>query len=315
MARFYLFLLSSLAILFASPSVFANQEGIAAVVNQDAISMTDLSDRMKLIIISSGLPDTPEIRERLQPQIMNSLIDEQLMMQEAKKRDITVSDEEVEQGFASLAEKNKIPSEQFKKMISGSGVNIATMNRQIGAQMGWSKVIQKVMRPQITVTDGDIDEYLGRLVANKGKEEYLLAEIFLPVETPDQDVPMQQLAAKLANEMRTGKAPFQKVAQQFSKGAGAAQGGDLGWMQQGQLPQELEAPLPALKPGEITNPLRSISGYHLLMLRDKRLLSDENMPSRDEVLSAIGVQRLDRMQRRYLLDLKSSAFIENRVQI
>ncbi len=276
--------------------------------------MSDFADRMKLILISSGLPNSEEIRAKLAPQIIASLIDEQLMIQETQKRSIKVEDVEVDQGFAALAQQNKMTPEQFAGMISGSGVNIATMKRQIKAQIGWGKIIQKVMRPQITVSDSDIDDYIKRITANKGKEEYLLAEIFLPVETPMEENNIRQLAQKLTNEIRGGKAPFFKVAQQFSKAPGAAQGGNLGWIQQGQLQQELDQVIPTLTVNNVSTPIRSTSGYHILLLRDKRVLTDETMPSREQVMSTLGTERLDRAQRRYLMDLKNSAFIENRVQ-
>lgn len=298
--------------VFTVPAI-AGQEGIAAVVNQDVISMSDLNDRTMLIVISSGLPNTPEIRSKLSKQVMEGLIEEQLMLQESERREIEISDSEVQQGFATLAAQNKIPSEEFQKAVTQSGVNLATMRRQIRAQMGWSKVIQKVMRPKITITDSDVDAYLSRITANKGKEEYLLAEIMLPVDTPEQEADVRQLAMKLVSEMRAGKAPFSKVAQQFSKAPGAPTGGDLGWMKQGQLPQELEAPLASLGAKQMTDPIRTTSGYHIMLMRDKRAITDETLPTRDAAMSAIGLQRLERMQRGYLMDLRSSAFIENRV--
>ncbi len=315
MKRFYAIALVCLTGLLFVPAAHAREEGIAAVVNQDVISMTDLTDRMRLIFLSSGLPDTTEVRTKLAKQVIDSLIEEQLMMQEAQKLGFEISDSEVDQGFAALAGQNKVPPDQFKKMVVASGVNLNTMRRQIRAQMGWSKVIQKVMRPKITETDGDIDEYLGRVNANKGKQEYLLAEILLPVDKPEQESDVRQLAQKLVNEIRNNNAPFQKVAQQFSRAPGAqASGGDLGWLPQDQLPTELQGVVVTLQEGQITDPLRASDGYHIVALRKKRDITAETIPTRDSVISTIGLQRLDRMQRGYLLDLKSSAFIENRVE-
>lgn len=314
MIYFRIILIGCLLMAFSPATARAGEAGIAAVVNQDAISMSDLNERMKLIMASSGLPNNPDIRAKLTKQVIESLIEEQLMLQEAKRREITVTQAEIDQGFAQLAAQNKIPADKFAAMIAHSGVDISTMHRQIRAQLGWSKIIQKVMRPQVTVADADVDEYIARIAANKGKTENLVAEIFLPVDTPEQDSDVRQLAMKLVSEMRAGKAPFFKVAQQFSKAPGAPQGGNLGWMQQGQLPEELDAALATMKPQEISEAIRAATGYHILMLREQRQISDASIPSRDEVTSTIGIQRLERMQRRTLMDLKSAAFIENRVQ-
>ncbi|MGB4057130.1 MAG: peptidylprolyl isomerase [Alphaproteobacteria bacterium] len=312
MRAFYVFAFLIFSVL---PVVaFAQSEGIAAVVNQDAISIKDLNDRLHLVVASSGLPPTQEIREKLTGQVLNDLIEEQLKMQEAKRLSITVSQEEVQQAFSMLAQQNNLTLEQFLGAMKHDGINMMTMERQIRAQVGWSKVIQQVMRPQVNVTDNDVDDYLARLGQSKGKSEYLLAEIFLPVDEKASEADAKRLGEKLSSEISSGKTPFFKVAQQFSSAAGAARGGDLGWIQQGQLQPEIEQAVIGLQKDQVSQPVRTVDGYHLVFLRDVRVIADETIPSRDKVYSTIGVQRLERMQARQLLDLKTSAFIENRVQ-
>lgn len=302
----------SLTIL-SSSLAYARTEGIAAIVNEDAISMSDVEDRMKLIVVSSGLPDNKEIRDKLTAQIVGVLIEEQIKMQEARRMEINITQEEIDQGFASIAQQNKATPEQFREMVTRAGFNIETMNRQIEAQLAWNKVIQQKIRPQITITDTDVENYLERINNNKGKTEFLAAEIFLPVDDVKGDSETQQLANRLVGEIRSGKAPFYKVAQQFSQAAGASQGGDLGWVQQGQLPEELDAVVSTLKKNDVSAPIRTLRGYHILMLRDMRSTSSETMPSRDQIISTLGLERMERMQRRYYLDLKAAAFIDNRV--
>lgn len=312
--RIFICLLFLLVSVSATLPAQARMEAIAAVVNQDAITMSDLNDRMHLVMVSSGLPQTEEIATKLSKQVLNDLIEEQLKLQEAKRVEVTVSKEEVEQGFSSLAQQNKFTPDQFRQIIKQGGINVGTMERQIRAQIAWTKVIQKKMRPQVTVTDTDVDDFLERLKNSKGKDEYLASEIFLPVDETAPEADTQQLAIKLVNEINGGKAPFFKVAQQFSRAAGAPNGGDLGWMQQGQLQPELEKALASLEKGKISQPVRSSSGYHILMLRDKRTITDATIPTRENIYNTIGVQRLERMQARQLLELKTTAFIENRVE-
>ncbi|MCF8495406.1 MAG: peptidylprolyl isomerase [Alphaproteobacteria bacterium] len=292
----------------------AGGEGIALVVNEDAVSLSDLKDRMHLVMASSGLPDTPDIREKLTPQIAGALIEEQLKMQEAKRLNITVTPEEVDQGFAALSAQNKFTPDQFKSLLKKGGINIATMQRQIRAQIAWSKVVQDELRPKITVTDSDIENVLQRLQANKGQIEYLLAEIFLPIENAKDEQSIQQLAQRLHTQIKSGQAPFFKIAQQFSKTAGASKGGDMGWVQQSQLPPELASALTGMAKESLTDPVRSLSGYHIMLVRDIRTIADDTIPPREEIVSGIGMERLERLQRRLLMDLKSAAFIENRVE-
>lgn len=306
-------LIFGLHICAAGYAALAKTEGIAAVVNDGVVSMTDLTDRLRLVMISSGLPDTPEIREKLSAQVMSALIEEKIKVQEAERLGLEVTDEDVQNGFATIAQQNKMEAAQFEQVLQQSGINIATMYQQIRAQIAWTKVVQSQLRPRIVVTDADIEEELNRLNRNIGKTEYLVAEIALPVESAEAENKVKKLAENLIGEMRAGKAPFFKVAQQFSKAPGAPQGGDLGWIGAGQLPEELDQVLKTMEQGAISAPIRAVDGYHILLLRETREITPETIPSRDDIMSSIGLQRLERAQRRHYMDLRSAAFVETRV--
>ena len=314
--RFYISLfLFAFAICFSGVSTQARaaEMGIAVVVNEDAITYSDLNDRFRLILASSGLPDGPETRARLMPQIVGSLVEEQLKIQEGIRNDVEVSQSEINNGFATIAQQNGLEPEQFRQALEQSGINIETMYRQIKSQIMWSKVVAKRLRPQVNVSESDIDTVINRLKSNVGNYEYLASEIYLPVESPKEEAQIRDLARNLAMDMQAGKVPFFRIAQQFSKAPGAPQGGDLGWIQEGQLPRELDEALTQLEPQQVSNPIRTLSGYHILLLREKRQISEETMPERNAVGSSLGMERLDRLQQRLLMDLKSSAFIEDRL--
>ncbi len=294
-------------------SVQANQEGIAIVVNEDVITFGELNDRYVLTLVSSRLPDSQETRMRLIPQILGGLVEEQLKFQEATREEIEITDQEVEQGFAQIATQNKIPPEKFKEVLTQSGVNVATMERQVKSQLLWSKVVGKKLRPKVNVSENDIDNTLNRIKNNIGKTEFLTSEIFLPIETPSQEAQIIDLANNLVEQIRTKQAPFFRVAQQFSRAPGAPQGGDLGWIQDGQLSSELTYALQNLQVGQVSNPIRAIGGVHILALRDKRIVSDDTTPSREQIKYDLTLQQIDRLQQRLLMDLKSAAFIESRL--
>ena len=311
--RYLLLILVVLVGFAATPHARANQTGIAVVVNEDAISMGDLADRYRLILASSRLPDGPKTRERITPQIISALVEEQLKIQEAVRNDIKVSQSEINNGFATIAQQNGLKPEEFRKALLQSGINVSTMERQIRAQISWSKVVAKRLRPKVNISESDIDTVLKRLHNSVGLSEYLASEIYLPIENPKEEAQVRDLAINLANDMQAGRAPFFRVAQQFSKAPGAPQGGDLGWVQEGQLARELDSVLVRMEPEQISSPIRSLGGYHILLLRQKRTISEDTIPERKQISSGLGMQRLDRLQQRLLLDLKSSAFIENRL--
>lgn len=310
----YIFTFLAALLLFVSVQpAFAETETVAVVVNDEAISKSDVNDRLKLIMMSSGLPNNNDVRAKLTPQVIGSLIDEQLMLQEAKRLDLTVSPEEVANGFAIIAQQNKAAPEAFRAMLQKGGINLRTMERQIEAQLSWSKVIQAEMRPKVTVSDNDVDDAFERMNIANGTVEYLLAEISLPVEDPARESDTKQLADRIVAQINGDPQRFFKMAQQFSGAAGAAQGGDVGWIQEPQLDSEVVATVRQLGKGDISRPVRSTTGYHIYYLRDLRQAGGANIPSREEVLNRIGTERLERMQRRHLMDLRAAAFIESRV--
>jgi peptidyl-prolyl cis-trans isomerase SurA len=136
----------------------------------------------------------------------------------------------------------------------------------------WNKVVQRELRPHVEIGDDEVDAAIERIRANAGKEEYLVSEIFLVVDNPKDEDQVKQFAENLVQQLKSG-GNFGSIARQFSQGTGAATGGDIGWIQEGQLPPELNGALVSLHPGETAGPIRSASGYHILGLREKRMIA------------------------------------------
>jgi peptidyl-prolyl cis-trans isomerase SurA len=86
---------------------------IAAVVNDDVISVSDLSSRIRMISLSAAIPDTPEARKRVAAQVLRTLVDEKLELQEAKRKNITASQEEIDKAVSSIAQQNKLTADQL----------------------------------------------------------------------------------------------------------------------------------------------------------------------------------------------------------
>ncbi|MFQ5938477.1 MAG: peptidylprolyl isomerase [Alphaproteobacteria bacterium] len=246
-----------------------NVLGIAAVVNDDVISMYDLMARTRLAIVSSGLEDTPEIRRRLAPQVLRSLIDEKLQLQEAKRLNIAIAEDEIAAAIARIEQENKVPAGSFDDFLVQNGIELSTIVSQIRAGIAWAKVIGREMGPTVQIGPDEIDEALARMEARQDISQNRVLEIFFAVDAPAQEEDIQRTAERLVEQVRKG-ASFTALAQQFSQSATAAVGGDMGWIQQGQLDDELDAVINEMQPGEVSEPIRTVSGYHILMLADRR---------------------------------------------
>lgn len=254
------------------PNTSDNDGRIAAVVNDNVITTLDINARMKLAMLSSGLPDTPEVRQRLFLQILRGLVDEQLQLQEAKRLDITVTKDEIDKAIDRINSENKMAGGDVRSFLASHGASAEALEQQIRAGLSWSKVVARELRPRVDVGDDEVDAVIERIHANAGKEEYLVSEILLAVDNPKDEDQVKALAENLVQQLKGG-APFTSVARQFSQGTGAATGGDIGWIQEGQLPSELNHTLTSMEPNQISDPVRSSSGYHILGLREKRTIA------------------------------------------
>ncbi|MFQ5784365.1 MAG: peptidylprolyl isomerase [Alphaproteobacteria bacterium] len=253
----------------AAPAVAQDVQRIAAVVNDEVVSMFDLVQRLKLVIFSSGLRNTPEVMRQIGPQVLRTLIDERLRLQEASRKKISVSETEMAGALARIERNNKIPPHTLDSFLKARGIDPETVLTQVRAQLAWMKLLGRRQRASHTVTEDDIDQELERLRASQGKLEYLLSEIFLVVASPDQDTVAQQNSARLIEQLRSG-ASFAALASQFSEGVTAGAGGNIGWVLESQLAEEVATTVKSMSPGQVAGPIRTNGGYLIVKLNDRR---------------------------------------------
>ncbi|MEM7442306.1 MAG: peptidylprolyl isomerase [Pseudomonadota bacterium] len=256
----------------------AQVERIAVVVNDDVITTTDLRNRLTLSLVASGLQASPENQQRLAPQILRTLIDERLQMQEARRLGVAVEQQEIDQAIVTIARRNNLAPGEFLGLLQRSGVSPATLQEQIETQLAWRDVVRSRLMPSVQVGDAEIDDLARQMAATAGQREYLVSEIFLGIDDPSREGEIVTFANQLASQIRRG-GNFAAVAAQFSQAVGAAQGGDVGWVLEGQLAPEIDAMLGQMSPGQVSDPIRTLSGYHIVALRDTRTAT---MPSPDD---------------------------------
>jgi peptidyl-prolyl cis-trans isomerase SurA len=242
---------------------------IAAVVNDEVISVFDLMSRLRLVQLSSNLPDTPETRQRIGGQVLRGLVDERLELQEAKKENVVATDDELNTALTSIEKQNNMQPGQLNEFLKSRGIDRGTLVNQLTASIVWAKLVRRMAAQTTEIGDEEVDAALKRLKEHAGEPQSRIAEIFLAVDNPAQDQEVRNLALKLTDQMRQG-ARFSAIAQQFSQSATAAVGGDLGWLRADQLPPELAAAVGPLKPGELSAPIRTNSGYYLMLVVDRR---------------------------------------------
>jgi peptidyl-prolyl cis-trans isomerase SurA len=254
------------------PATGQNVQRIAAIVNDEVISAHDLLARIRLVIVSTRLRDTPKTRQRIAPQVLRALIDERLQLQEAKRRNVSVTKRDLRTALSELEKRNNVPAGNFAKFLRRNNMSPDTVLAQIRAGIAWSKLVRRRLRPRVTIGEDEVDEAFARLEANRGKTEYRLSEIFLTIDSPQDEPRVRREADRLAEQIRGG-AKFGALARQFSQSASAAVYGDLGWIAESDLGPELSSVALKIGKGEVATPIRSVSGYRILMLQGRRKIA------------------------------------------
>ena len=259
-----------LAIFASTELAFAQRiQRIAATVNEDIVSEYDLRARMQVVVVSSGLRPTPQLRKRLSQQVLRSLIDEQLQLQEAKKRNVRVSEKDMRGRIAMLEKQNRIPAGSLDSFLKKIGIPREALMKQIRAQITWQKLVRRTILPRVSVGEDEIDETLQRLRERKGQVEYLVSEILLTVDQPQRESEVRRTAERLLEELGKG-AKFDAIARQFSQTASASVGGELGWIQETTMNSELRQIISRMKEGETAGPVRTLAGMQIFYLAKKR---------------------------------------------
>jgi peptidyl-prolyl cis-trans isomerase SurA len=265
-------LLALLAVLPFGSLPAAAQQGsqrIVAVVNDESITAFDVEQRVRLTIGPSPQMPNPEQLRRLSTQVLRGMIDERLQMQEAKRLGITVQPEELEDAVARVERQNNMPPGQLPEAFKASGLSISSFEDQARAAIVWPKVVRRRAARLVTVAEDEIDDALAQIKENADKPSHLVSQIFLAVDSPQDETEIRGNIERLYEQLEAGT-PFNVLAQQYSQDATAGSGGDAGWVQVGQMPPEIDDILTKMPIGAISRPIRSAEGYFIVALRDRR---------------------------------------------
>ena len=245
---------------------------VIARVNDAAITDYELSQRVIFSIRTSGLQDSPDMRQRLAPQILRQMVDEQLQIQDARRNGLKATESEIAGRVAELERGAGLGRGDFKRLVASFGVPYEIALSQVEATISWAKIVRRRVRPQVEVSETEIDEAFARMQSNIGKTESRVAEIFVPIDRVDQADEAKRSADRIVEQLKRG-APFPAVAQQFSQGATAQTGGDIGWIMPGALDPTLDAAVQRLQPRQHSEPLRTPAGWHILYVIDRRVFA------------------------------------------
>lgn len=243
-------------------------EGIVAIVNGNIITSQDLDDQVKIAILASGLKDSREIRM----EILKSMITEELKWNLLKKFSDKISwvtDKDVEESFSNIAARNNMSKESFSKLLARKGISEKAFKHSIRVNLSWIEYIKAKYGKNVNVTERELVNTLNTIKEMKKKESFFVSRMFFPVMDSIRAKSAVKSRVENIKRMLSQGAKFGELARKFSKSPDAANGGDLGWIYEGQLSREEYSALKTMRVGEI-RVVQNSRGFYILQLKDKR---------------------------------------------
>ncbi len=246
---------------------------VVAVVEEDIITQSELEERASIIgkqVLQSGVPLPP--KSQFFAQVLEYMVMARLQMQFAEKRGISLPADAVVKEIRSLAERNGMDPQQFRRQIEQEGIRFITFYDYLHEQLLTQHLQQIESRRLVRVTEDEIDNFL-RLHADRLQtdNQYQLNHILIATQrqmAPRERDRRRAKAQALAERARGGE-NFASLALAESNGRNALNGGDIGWRAEAELPGFAADAITKLEIGEVTEPLQSPSGFHLFYLADK----------------------------------------------
>jgi peptidyl-prolyl cis-trans isomerase SurA len=316
--KFFTLLFFLLALtLCAGRLVYADEvlERILAVVNDEIITEQDL--QMIMAPVASQYRATytgPEYDQKIKDarqEFLNKLIEDKLILSEAKRREVIVKDVEVDEMMSEI--RNKFPNrEVFLKAIQDQGLTEKKLWNRFHDQLMSQKLVSYEVKSKVFVSPGQINEYYKANPQEFTQGDRVKLEHILVRTGPRSEGEARTLAESLVSQIQGGK-PFEEIAKSSSEGAEAKDGGQMGWIEKGQLLGEIDKQVFELGEGEITSPIQSSIGFHIFKVVEKQKFSIRPLSEvRDQIQDILFKKDLSVRLEKWVNGLKKNAYISIR---
>jgi peptidyl-prolyl cis-trans isomerase SurA len=246
---------------------------IAAVVNDGLVLKSELDDQMASVEkrLQEQKVELPS-QSVLQQQVLDRLVLQEIQMQRAKHVGLTISDEQLNGALQEIAARNKIPFDQLPTALAAQGVDYKVYRESMRKELTLSTLRQRDVIAHINVSPHELEQYMAREQNAAANDEFNVSHILLSLPaaaTPQQLEDISHKAQDVASRAGKGE-DFGQLAIGNSNSQTALDGGQLGWRKGSQLPQFILDLVVKMKPGEVSEPVRTPSGYHIVKLNERR---------------------------------------------
>ncbi len=282
--------------LLLSTQAMAQGSKIAAIVNGEIITSSDLDDRFDNFLFMSKMPVNEQTKPMIKQQVLHQAIDEKLKILEAQKNGLKISEKEVDDAIKSFEKKHG--------QLSGGKVSKKALRSQIKADLAWSKLMGQKSFEAKNITQKEIEVAMEAALKDINSPKRMVSEIYI---LKNKAKNLSELVEILREDDR-----FELYARQFSDAPSAGNAGKLGWINNGRFEPVIEKALSKMKEGDVSNPILSGNGYYILKLEKIFDPKKEKayIPSEDEIKAFLQNKNMERLMQAYTQNMRQNASIE-----
>lgn len=297
-------------ILSATPGQRVLVDRIVAVVNDEIVTLSELEASSRPFMQEG---DSEERKQALYKDILDQLIAERLLGQQIKDAGISVTEDEVDRAIKDILRQNKIAEEDLREAVESRGMSMGQYREDLKTQLIRLKVVDLKVRSRVVIPEADLKAEYDRKVRDSKKEElvHIRHIYFRWGESPDPGEKVRVLGtAEAARQRVLAGESFAQVAEEVSQGPTAAQGGDLGEMGAKSLLPELARGIQGVKVGEISKPIETQGGVHVVVVESRRFKEPVSFAElRDQIYQDLYTKEVERQMKIWLDELRAQSAI------
>jgi peptidyl-prolyl cis-trans isomerase SurA len=295
-------------------------EKIAAVVGSDIILQSEVEERSAPAMAEVAAIANPSQRAAraaaLRRQVLDRMVDEQLLVQQAADLKISISSEEVDRSIEQIKKDYKIDDAQLREELRKQGMTLAAYRQSTKRELLKYRVINIAVGSKVSISDADVQNYYERHMQS-ANVQVRASHIFLviPENADSATAQEKEKQGKVLQQRAAAGEDFAKLAREFSEDAATrAEGGDLGWFGKDILPKPIEELVFSMKVDEVRGPVRADRGFHIIKLVGRR--SQEAKPLaevRDQIRGQLRQREMERQTKTFLSELRRKTLVEIRM--
>jgi peptidyl-prolyl cis-trans isomerase SurA len=303
--------LTAIALSIVAPLARAEVvERVVATVDDEAIFLSDL--RKRAMPFLPRLMEVPELQRlaalrQLYEELLEQLINEELVERAAQAQQVRVSAADVDRAVQNVIRQNGLGEEEFWSVVEQQGYTQAEYRSDLRRQLLRYRLLNERVRGRVNITEEDVRRIYDQRTRRANRAlRFRTSHVLVSLEegaTATAIAEARELATSLHAEL---------TAETFEDAIDEVGGGDLGWLRQGDLPAELEEVLLAMQPGEISEPVRGPSGFHVFLLHERER-GDASVPPfeqmRDQIYQEMMGRAMERQERLFLEELRRGAIV------